>query len=267
VITFHSMLSAYRPLYRLLKATMGWSSWPVQWTAVSRVAAAQLRQVVGSQVVVLPNGIDVADWRLGRVARSPDRVLVVGVMRLASRKRPLPLLRMLRSARRRLSAVSTVDLQAVVVGGGGQRGTLERYLRAYRMQDWVQLSGRLPRAEIRSLYEHADLFIAPAVLESFGIAALEARCAGLPVLARTAGGIGEFVAHDQHGLLADSDTALVRDLVRLAADPAERERLATASRQAPPALGWLEVLDLTDAAYASAEALSGRPRAAMFHAR
>ncbi|HEV7657870.1 MAG TPA: glycosyltransferase [Mycobacteriales bacterium] len=76
--------------------------------------------------------------------------------------------------------------------------------------------------EIRSLYEQPDLFVAPAVLESFGIAALEARCAGLPVLARTAGGIGEFGGHDRHGLLAGSDSELVRDLVRLAADSAER---------------------------------------------
>ena len=94
------------------------------------------------------------------------------------------------------------------------------------MAGWVELPGRLPRTEIRALYERADLFVAPATLESFGIAALEARCAGLPVLARTAGGIGEFVGARPDGLLAGSDGDLVRDLVRLAADPAERERMA-----------------------------------------
>jgi glycosyltransferase involved in cell wall biosynthesis len=205
----------------------------VQWTAVSGIAVAELGRVVGPrrQVLVLPNGIDVAGWRVARPPRPPGRVLVVAAMRLAPRKRPLPLLRMLRATRRRLS---TVDLQAVVVGEGRQRGTLERYLRAHRMGDWVRLPGRLPRAEIRSLYEQADLFVAPAVLESFGIAALEARCAGLPVLARTGGGIGEFVGHGRHGLLAGSDAEMVRALVRPGADPAERERLAAASRQAPP---------------------------------
>ena len=268
VVTMHSLLSAYRPAYQMLKSAMGWSAWPVQWTAVSGVAAADLRRVVGSrrEVLVLPNGIEVADWRVDRAPRSSDRVLVVGVMRLAPRKRPLPLLRMLRAARRRLSAMSTVDLQAVLVGEGGQRGTLERYLRAYRMGGWVTLPGRLSRPEIRSLYERADLFVAPAVLESFGIAALEARCAGLPVLARTAGGIGEFVGHDRHGLLAGSDAALVRDLVRLAADPDERERLAATSRESPPTLSWLDVLDRTAAAYASAEALTGRSRTAVLGA-
>ena len=46
------------------------------------------------------------------------------------------------------------------------------------------------------------MFVAPANLESFGIAALEARCAGLPVLAKANSGIREFVSDEREGLLA-----------------------------------------------------------------
>ena len=34
----------------------------------------------------------------------------------------------------------------------------------------------------------ADVYVAPAVLESFGLAALEARCVGLPVVGVSAAG-------------------------------------------------------------------------------
>lgn len=254
VVTLHSLLSPYQPGFRALDAVTGWSAWPVQWTAVSDVAAEAVRDLVGPlrPVLVLPNGTDPAQWRIRPAPRRPDRVLVASVMRLATRKRPLPLLRMLRGARLQLPA--TVDLRAVVVGEGRQRPALERYLRRHRM-DWVELPGRLSRPRIQQVFERTDMFVAPAVLESFGIAALEARCAGLPVLARSGCGIGTFVEHGRHGLLADDDAGMTRDLVRLAADPGERARLAAGSRLSPPDLGWSSVLQRTAAAYVSAQLL------------
>lgn len=252
VVTLHSFLASYEPAFRALDTAVGWSSWPVQWTAVSDVAAASVRRLVGPghPVLVLPNGTDPADWRVRRADRDPDQVVLVGVMRLSARKRPLPLLRMLRRARSVLSPA--VGLRAVIVGEGRQRPALERYLRRHRMAGWVELPGRLPRSGIRRVFERADLFVAPAVLESFGIAALEARCSGLPVLARAGSGIASFVTHGQDGLLAGSDAGMVRDLARLAAYLLERERLAACSRAAPPDLGWSTVLARTAAAYAAA---------------
>jgi glycosyltransferase involved in cell wall biosynthesis len=233
-----------------------WSSQPVQLTAVSEVAAAPLRRLTGGDrdVLVLPNGIDPGEWRIQPAPRPPNQVTVVSVMRLALRKRPLPLLRMLRQARRQLPA--EVDLRAVIVGDGRQRARMERYLGRHGMAGWVELPGRLPRTGIRSVFERADLFLAPATLESFGIAALEARCSGLPVLARAGSGVGEFVVDGQDGLLAGSDGDMVGALVRLAADPPERERIAMHSRRAPVDVGWPAVLRRTDAAYAAADQIA-----------
>jgi glycosyltransferase involved in cell wall biosynthesis len=42
----------------------------------------------------------------------------------------------------------------------------------------VTLLGGLSREQVRSLYLQADVYVAPAYQESFGIAALEARAAG-----------------------------------------------------------------------------------------
>ncbi len=255
VVTLHSLLTSYEPGFKAADALLRWTARPVQLTAVSDVAAAPLRRLVGPdrEVLVLPNGIDPAEWRVRHVPHRPDEVLVVAVMRLALRKRPLPLLRMLHRARRRLPA--EVRLRAVIVGDGRQRAAMERYLRRHRMADWVELPGRLSRGEIRTVFEQADLFVAPATLESFGIAALEARCSGLPVLARAGSGVGAFVVDGQDGLLAASDGDMVRALVRLAGDPAERERMAMHSRQVPTDLGWRSVLRRTEVAYAAADQL------------
>ncbi len=251
VVTMHSLISHLEPAFRILDTGFGWSSWPVVWTAVSNVAAEPLRRLVGTApVFVLPNGIDVSAWQVAPKPRDPDEVVVVAVMRLAPRKRPRQLLRMLHRAHRALEPTSR--LRAVVVGDGPQRRSLERYLRLHRMTEWVSLPGRLSRARIRSLFGRADLFVAPATLESFGIAALEARCAGLPVVARAEGGIREFVRDGDEGILAESDDGMVEAIVRLAADPAERGAIAAHNRAVPPPMAWPDVLQRTAAMYALA---------------
>jgi glycosyltransferase involved in cell wall biosynthesis len=234
---------------------LGWGRWPVAWTAVSELAAAPLRRIVGraGDVTVLPNGVEPADWRVDPIGRDPREVVVVSVMRLASRKRPLPLLRMVRSARRALPP--GVSLRLVLVGEGPLQARVERTVR-YGIAADVELPGRLDRAGIRELYRRADVYVAPATLESFGIAALEARCAGVPVLARRRTGIADFIAHDVEGLLARNDRALARDLARIAADAGLRERLTRHNRTVLPDAGWAEVLQRCELAYKTASELS-----------
>ncbi|WP_131743209.1 glycosyltransferase family 4 protein, partial [Actinomadura roseirufa] len=248
VVTVHSLISYMEPAFRLLDRAVGWSSLPAVWTAVSDTAAEPVRRLVAPEpVFVLPNGIDAASWHVDPLPRVPGEVLVVAVMRLAPRKRPQHLVRMLRRAHAALAPA--VRMRAVIVGEGPERRSIERYLRRHAMTGWVSLPGRVDRARIRELFRKADLFVAPAMLESFGIAALEARCAGLPVVARSEGGIREFVRDGQEGILADSDHAMVDAIVRLASDQELRSRIATYSRTVPPPVTWPDVLRRTEEMY------------------
>jgi glycosyltransferase involved in cell wall biosynthesis len=255
VITMHSMISYVEPIMRALDVPTRWTRWPAVYTAVSDVAAQPLRRLVApAPVHVLTNGIDAANWHIEPEPREPGEVLVVAVMRLAPRKRPLHLLRMLRRAKARLG--DDIKLRAVIVGDGPKRESVERHLARYDMENWVSLPGRLPRHQIRALFAKADMFVAPATLESFGIAALEARCAGLPVVARAEGGIVEFVTDGQEGLLASSDDEMVDAIVRLATDQKEREAIARRNRTIQPTVNWPEVLDRTYSMYHLARELS-----------
>lgn len=255
VVTVHSLWGPARPAFAASDRLVHWSRWPVALSAVSSVAAEPLRRVAGPGVPVdvLPNGIDPVPWQVVPVERDPDDVLVAAVMRLAPRKRPLPLLRLLRDAREALPA--GVRLRAVVVGEGPQRAAMERFLRRHAMTGWVELVGRWDRDRIRELYRRADLFVAPAVLESFGIAALEARCAGLPVLARSQSGVREFVADGVEGALAPSDGDLSAALVRLATSPALRRGIGDHNRAVPVSVTWPDVLARTAASYHRAATL------------
>ena len=217
----HSLWSHLGALPTLGGVAVGLAGWPVQWSAVSEAAAAPVRRALGAEVpvLVLPNAVDPSRWQVPhRAAVASPVPTIFSVMRFARTKRPLALVRMLREVRAQLP--DDAPLRAVLIGDGPQRPPVERYLERHGMRDWVELPGRLSRAEIREAYADAGLYVAPAERESFGIAALEARCAGLPVVASSRGGVGSFVTPGVNGWLADDDAGMVRAMVRLLTDRA-----------------------------------------------
>jgi glycosyltransferase involved in cell wall biosynthesis len=263
LVTMHSVLDGYQGLFRLLDRLGGWSELPIMWTAVSECAARPLRQALGgTPVQVLPNGIHQAHWRFPRgaspsAAGGPRTITAVAVMRLTARKRPIPLLRVVRDARGILGA--DIDLRLIVAGDGSHRARMERYLRRHRLTDAVQLRGRLDRLGVQRLLGEADLFIAPANLESFGIAALEARCAGLPVIAKRTGGIGEFIRDGLEGELCDQDRDMSGALARLSRDFSTREAMAAHNRTELCQVDWNIVAERTERLYRAAQ-LQQQPR-------
>jgi glycosyltransferase involved in cell wall biosynthesis len=119
----------------------------------------------------------------------------------------------------------------------------------------IELCGARTRTEIRALFSDSDVFVLPAVRESFGLAALEARCAGLPVLAMAASGVAEFIHHAREGALAQSDTELATHIAALAADPERRRAMAAHNRSTPTRFDWPQVVESHVAVYREAIAL------------
>jgi glycosyltransferase involved in cell wall biosynthesis len=222
---------------------------PVVWTSVSRVAAEQLRRRLppGSAVSVLPNAVDVLP-RL-RTPGTPDgRVRLVSTMRIARRKRPTQLVDMFAAVRR--SAAVPVEL--AIVGDGPLRTRVERRVVRAGLRDSVTVTGRLEPVEVLETLAGADVYVAPSVLESFGLAALEARSVGLPVVGHTASGMTDFVRHGVEGLLCGTDAEMVRRLVELVDDHALRRRISEHNRVVPSRMTWAHTIERHDAAYAIA---------------
>ncbi|MEQ4204828.1 glycosyltransferase family 4 protein [Actinopolymorpha sp. B9G3] len=277
VVTVHSMWDAgTATVYRFLDAMVGWTRWRGVCTAVSGAAAEPIRRVVGERVPVhvVANGITIGHWRLaapGGGVEPHGPVHVVAVGRLAPRKQPLTLLRILRDARDVLAVgqdvgqdvaqdvgrdtAGTSPLRATIVGDGPALPWMRWYLRRHRMEPWVTLTGRLDRTQVRTVLEDADLFVAPARRESFGLAALEARLAGVPVVAYADSGVSSFVVGEKEGLLGRSPGELSAAVARLASDRALRAALAAHNLASVPVhCTWPVVLADFDERYAQAMA-------------
>lgn len=204
-------------------------------TAVSHAAAADARRASGRQeVVVLPNGIHPAAWVQRRT--EPPGFHIVSVMRLAPVKSPGALITALARLAERVGPAIPVRL--TIVGDGPERDELERRAQDLGVSDRVTFAGALARERVRDVLASASVFALPGRAEAFGIAVLEARCAGLPVVAMLGGGIPEIVEHGRHGLLARTEDEFVEHLARLAEDTSLRTRLAASARDDVERFAW-----------------------------
>ncbi len=218
VITTHS-LEPLRPWKReQLGRGYDLSSW-VERTALSMADAviavsdetradvlANFPEVDAARVRVIPNGIDVDEYRRTDDRGALDRfeipaglpyVLFVG--RIARQKGIIHLVRAIRHLDPGLGVVLCAGApDTPEIAEEMERGVAE----ICRERDhvyWIQ--EMLPRHEAIQMYSHCTLFCCPSIYEPFGIINLEAMACEKPVVASAVGGIKEIVLPEETGLL------------------------------------------------------------------
>ena len=250
VVTVHSMWNGTGLLPGLAAAAAGLRSAPVSWTAVSRVAATQLAaQLPGrTPVTILPNAVDVLARSNTPHERPDGSVHLISTMRLARRKRPVPLVRMFRDLQDQVD----IPLHLTIVGDGPLLGAVQRQIARRGLDPSVTLTGRREPSAVLDLLRSSDLYVAPSIRESFGLAALEARAVGLPVVGYAVSGLTEFIRTGVEGHLAGSDADLVSALRSLVTDETLRWRTAEHNRTVRTRMTWTNSLDRHDSLYTEA---------------
>jgi starch synthase len=218
-----------------------------------------------ARVHVISNGIDADFYRpdpgtdvLERLGVDPARPYVAFVGRI-TRQKGVP--HLLRAGLHLDPAV-----QLVLLAGAADTPELKTEtdtaidaLRSSRDGVFV-VSQMLPREDVRQVLTHALAFCCPSVYEPLGIVNLEAMACQTAVVASAVGGIPEVVADGTTGLLVDYtpddpsgfETRFAAAVNRLAADPAEAERMGLAGRaRAVEQFGWDAVAARTVELYRS----------------
>ena len=183
---------------------------------------------------VIFNGVDAGQPRASRVS-TPFRRYVLGVGRLVHKKG----FDLLLSAFAAISGFHT-DLGLVIAGDGPERRRLQQQAIDLGVDELVFFPGSLTQSEVAGVLQHAEIFVMPSRVEPFGIVALEAWRAGVPVIATPHGGAAEFVKDGISGLVVDpfDPVLLGAALERLLVDEDLRTRLAKAGKERVRRLDW-----------------------------
>jgi glycosyltransferase-like protein len=224
---------------------------PDRVLCVSRPWVARLAEDFGVEAGLVSNGVDRVRFR---PALAPDerehersraalggRFTVLTVGGIEPRKGSLTLLEGFAKLRERVP-------EALLLIAGGTtlfdyRAELERFAeRAGRLgvTEHVWRLGALESEELERLFRAADVFAFPSVKEGFGLAALEAIAAGLPLVASDLDVFRGFLTDGESALLTPVGDAgaLAQALARVKHDKALRTRLRTGARAVVEAHTW-----------------------------
>lgn len=94
-----------------------------------------------------------------------------------------------------------IPSKLLFVGDGPERQTAEELSRSLGIGDEVRFVGK--QEQMEDILAIADLFLLTSEYESFGLAALEAMAAGVPVVSSNAGGLTEVNIDGVTGFMAD----------------------------------------------------------------
>lgn len=94
-----------------------------------------------------------------------------------------------------------IPSKLLFVGDGPERSTAEDLSRELGVCDEVRFVGK--QEQMEDILAIADLFLLTSEYESFGLAALEAMAAGVPVISTNAGGLAEINISGETGYLSD----------------------------------------------------------------
>ena len=140
---------------------------------------------------------------------------------------------------------------ALVLAGSAGYGADEIFARienSPRRGD-IQVVGYVTREDLGSWYGRARVFAFPSLDEGFGMPALEAMAAGVPVVASNRAALPE-VCGDAALLVDPEDVeALAAALGQLMADEGLRERLAAGGLKRAAGFSWEKAAEQTWAVY------------------
>ena len=123
--------------------------------------------------------------------------------------------------------------EAVILGDGNHKATCEKLARKLGLENRVRFAGFIPQEELKAYYRDASLVAVSSVWpEPIATIGLEVMRYGLPVVAFDAGGIPDWLHHEETGLLVpwgDVDI-YAASIDRLLADKTLARRLGAQGR-------------------------------------
>ncbi|MEM9953287.1 MAG: glycosyltransferase [Chloroflexota bacterium] len=164
----------------------------------------------------------------------PSDPMLIHVGRFYEQKNHTGLLQIFEHVRKQIP-----NVRLLLVGDGMLRPQIEASIHSKNLTDVVHFSGM--RDDVSDLLQCADLFVMPSLYEGFGLAALEASAAGLPVIGSLTTGLIEAVEDNNTGYLfpIDDIEGMATACIELLNHPAKRLKIGQHGKaRAEVQFGW-----------------------------
>lgn len=238
VLVQHGYTGGRRPLFKLLFSLEFRALGRRVLEAADRVvtlteAGRQFLEGLGADSMrceVIPTGVD--STRFAPIPKILDPKLRFGYLgRIDADKGVFALLD---AFRRSLRTLGPSTNRLIFAGAGDDEADLRQQVQRWGLSDHVEFAGRLAHADVPEFLQDLSALVVPTLqTEPFGIVAVEAGAAGVPVLASRLGGLAETVVDGVTGRLFEPGNVveLSHLLTEATRNPQALSELGLAARQ------------------------------------
>ncbi|MGI9527708.1 MAG: N-acetyl-alpha-D-glucosaminyl L-malate synthase BshA [Weeksellaceae bacterium] len=151
---------------------------------------------ITKDIKVIPNFIDTSLYESNgiclreNIAKGDEKILI-HVSNLRKVKRVTDVIEIFYRVQMQINS------KLLIVGEGPEWENAQQLIQKYGLDDKVKNVGKVKN--LANILKISDVFLLPSQQESFGLAALEAMAAGVPVISSNAGGIPEVNVDDYTG--------------------------------------------------------------------
>lgn len=115
----------------------------------------------------------------------------------------------------------------VIVGDGPATASLEELSIKLGVKDKVIFAGKQPWEKIALYYSIGDVFVNASQTETQGLTFIEAMAAGVPIVAKYAPNLSEFIINNENGFLVKHDEQFSKTILNILNDESLKSRIVS----------------------------------------
>jgi glycosyltransferase involved in cell wall biosynthesis len=197
--------------------------------STSKVMGEETKKYINRDIEITPFGVDIDFFKpMTNVVKDKDKIIIGTVKSLETKYGIEYLIKAFGELRKKYS-----NIKLEIGGEGSQRHNLENMAKDLNIFEDVQFLGRLTAREVVEALNRYDIAVFPSLVESFGVAAVEAQACGVPVIASNVGGLPEATNPGVSSLLIEREDVkgLCAALEKLIEDPKLRREMGNNGRR------------------------------------
>lgn len=176
--------------------------------------------VKNKPIYIIPTGIDIAPFKSSNFSLEEknklkeslgikqDEKVILFLGRVASEKSIDVLMDVMPSIFK-----DHPNYKFLIVGDGPSKKSLEEQAKKLNIENKVIFTGKVPWNEVPKYYNLGDVFVNASITETQGLTFIEAMAAEVPVVAKYAPNLSEFIKNNKNGILvkknADFKNAII----------------------------------------------------------
>lgn len=114
----------------------------------------------------------------------------------------------------------------LLVGDGPSKELLQEQAKKLNITDHVIFTGKVPWDTVPDYYNIADVFVNASLTETQGLTFIEAMAAQLPIVAKYAPNLTEFITNNKNGILIKKNTDFAKIIINVLNNPKLSKKLS-----------------------------------------